>query len=255
MESRISRTAGCSCAGSSSATRAVSTACKPSSSACWSLPAVTCTTGFGTPHVLEGHSRSSGALVICSLGVGLGVGSVDAAPTAAPGSAASGADDSVFAARSAPPSPAPSTSPTTSWACRCSVGGRGLQVLCKREGVVGSANAILHKHASGEMRFQDSSMCRASRSRHCTKDWRTLNCRDSMGRCLELKRSHSLMATLAASKGASLYCVLQSAVLLSSTPCNARTPSSVACRSASGVRRVPMPWEGAWASSAFRRQS
>mmetsp|Transcript_104573 Transcript_104573/g.312333 ORF Transcript_104573/g.312333 Transcript_104573/m.312333 type:complete len:259 (+) Transcript_104573:514-1290(+) len=237
--------------------RADSTAWSPSRVACRALPTVTCTMGCNSSQALEGHSRTSGAFASCWLAADACFGSWGAPSSASARLfAASAAASACEGASPWPPSAPPATtSSTTSWACRCSVGGRGLQVLRSREGVVGRARAILHRHASGETRFQDSSRCRAKRSRHCTRDWSTLNCRDSSGRCLELKRSHSFMAALGAFRGLSAYCCRHRAVLLSRTDCRATTPSAVACRSASGVSRVPMPCAGTWANSAFFRQS
>mmetsp|Transcript_3635 Transcript_3635/g.8582 ORF Transcript_3635/g.8582 Transcript_3635/m.8582 type:complete len:231 (+) Transcript_3635:259-951(+) len=107
------------------------------------------------------------------------------------------------------------TRSTTSWARCCSAPGSGLQVLRSREAVAGRARAMRQRHASGEMKFQDSSKLRARRSRQESRLRRAANCRGSGGRCLELKRSQIRMAWLLASKGLSKCCNLHNEVLLS----------------------------------------
>mmetsp|Transcript_59028 Transcript_59028/g.172812 ORF Transcript_59028/g.172812 Transcript_59028/m.172812 type:complete len:249 (+) Transcript_59028:273-1019(+) len=181
--------------------RAQSMAWRPSREPCRdSPPTVAWTTGRSAQQAFEGHSLTSGLL---SASAALAALSGPTFSGAAAAGCGTGAGSGAASAGRAPPPAQLATSCTTSCACCCSVCGKGLQVLRSRERLVGSARAILQRHASGETRFQDSSRRLASLSRHCTKDCRTLNCCVSRGRCLELKRSHSLMAAFAASRGAS----------------------------------------------------
>mmetsp|Transcript_36272 Transcript_36272/g.109210 ORF Transcript_36272/g.109210 Transcript_36272/m.109210 type:complete len:257 (-) Transcript_36272:891-1661(-) len=225
-----------------------STAQRPPSAVRAPPPTVTCTTGSSVPFFLAGHSWPAAA----------GAGACRrAAGASGPCVRATGAADSGAAAGAvggASPAALRATSSTTSCACAWSVSGSGLQVLRSREELVGMARAMRQRQGSGATRFQLSSRLRASRSRHCTSDCRALNCRDCSGRCFELKRSHSFMATLAASSGLSLYCSRHSAVLLSSTVCRARRPSSVGWMSAS-LDSSMAPDAPVKAKSAFFRQS